>query len=49
MVKVGALEVQGCQSFFFGLFRAVLVAYGGFQARGQIRAVAAGLHRSHSN
>ena len=30
-------------------FRAALVAYGGSQARGLIRAVAAGLHRSHSN
>ena len=31
--------------FFFLLFR----AYGGSQARGQIRATAAGLHHSHSN
>ena len=39
-------------SFFFGLFafsRATSVAYGDSQARGQIGAVAAGLHRSHSN
>ena len=35
--------------FFFGLFRAVPVAYGGSQARSRIRAVAAGLHHSHSN
>ena len=35
--------------FVFCLFRAVLAAYGGFQARGQIGAVAAGLHHSHSN
>ena len=38
--------------FFLGLFafsRAAPEAYGGFQARGRIRAVAAGLHRSHSN
>ena len=37
--------------FFFGLLskRAAQVAYGGSQARGQIRAVAASLHHSHSN
>ena len=34
---------------FFLLFRAAPVAYGGSQARGQIRAAAAGLHHSHSN
>ena len=34
--------------FFFGLFRAVLLAYGGSQARGWIGAVA-GLYHSHSN
>ena len=33
--------------FFFPLFRAAGAAYGGSQARGQIRA--AGLHHSHSN
>ena len=33
--------------FFFGLSRAAPAACGGFQARGQIRAVAAGLHHSH--
>ena len=32
-----------------GLFRAALTAYGGSQARGQIRVVAASLHHSHSN
>ena len=31
---------------FFFFFRATLVAYGGFQARGPIGAVAAGLHHS---
>ena len=31
------------------LFRAAPAAYGGFQARGQIGAPAAGLHHSHSN
>ena len=35
--------------FFSCLFRAAPAAYGGYQARGQIGAVAAGLHRSHSN
>ena len=33
----------------FLLFRATPVAYGNSQARGQIRAIAAGLHHSHSN
>ena len=33
--------------FFFWLFRAALAAYGSSQARGRIRAVAAGLHHSH--
>ena len=37
------------EAFFFFLFRAVPAAYGGSQARGQIGAVATGLHRSHSN
>ena len=35
--------------FDFSLFRATHVAYGSSQAMGQIRAVAAGLHHSHSN
>ena len=41
--------------FFFCLFvflsfsRAALAAYGGSQARGLIRAIAAGLHHSRSN
>ena len=35
--------------FVFCLFRAAHAAYGGSQARGQIGAVAAGLHQSHSN
>ena len=35
--------------FAFCLLRATLTAYGGFQARGLIGAVAAGLHHSHSN
>ena len=36
--------------FFFLLFLwAIPTAYGGFQARGQIGAVATGLRQSHSN
>ena len=35
--------------FCFCLFRATPMAYGGSQARGQIRVVAASLHHSHSN
>ena len=35
--------------FFFLLFRAAPMAYGGFHARGKIGAVAAGLCHSHSN
>ena len=34
--------------FFFGLFRATSTAHGGSQARGQIQAIAASLHHSHS-
>ena len=33
----------------FAFSRATPVAYGGFQARGLIGAVATGLHQSHSN
>ena len=33
----------------FAISRAAPVAYGGSQARGLIRAVAAGLHQNHSN
>ena len=35
--------------FFSSCFRAASMAYGYSQARGQIRAAAAGLHHSHSN
>ena len=38
-----------CFFFLFGLFKATPVAYGSFQARGQIGAAVASLHRSHSN
>ena len=34
--------------YFFRLFRATLVAYGGFQARGLIGAVAASLRHSNT-
>ena len=34
---------------FFLRFRVAPEAYGGSQARGLIRAIAAGLHQSHSN
>ena len=34
---------------FFGLFRASPMAYGGSQASGWIKAVAANLYHSHSN
>ena len=35
--------------FFFGLFRAALLAYGSSQARGPTGVIAAGLHHSCSN
>ena len=35
--------------FFFCLFRAAPLAYGGSQARGPVGAVASGLYQSHSN
>ena len=38
---------RGIFYFYFLLFRAGLEAYGSSQARGRIRAVAAGLHHSH--
>ena len=41
--------IKRTNSFFFSLFRAAPAAYGSSQARSQIRAVAAGLHHSHSN
>ena len=34
---------------FVWFFRATPASYGGSQARGRIRAIAAGLHQSHSN
>ena len=47
--KSGPLMLLLCVFFFFILFRATHTAYGGSQARGLIRAVAAGLHHCHSN
>ena len=44
-----AHEFGRMNSFFFFLYRAAPVAYGGSQARGQIRAVAASLRHSHRN
>jgi len=35
--------------FVFPLFKVPPTAYAGSQARGQIRAIATGLHHSHSN
>ena len=37
-----------CFVLFFVFSRASRMAYGGSQARGRIRAIAAGLHHSHS-
>ena len=42
------LEARLERIFFFCLLRAAPAAYGGSQARGLIRAVAAGLRQSHS-
>ena len=42
-------EVTFFLFFFFLLFRAAPMAYGGSQARGRIGATAAGLHHSHGN
>ena len=36
-------------SFFFCHFRAISMAYGSSQAKGQIRTAVAGLHHSQSN
>ena len=48
------LDDTSCVTFFFffclfAFSRAAPAAYGGPQARGRIRAVATGLHQSHSN
>ena len=44
----GQLAHWECKSGYFWLFRAIPEAYGGSQTRGQIGAVATGLHHSHS-
>ena len=38
-----------CDRFFFLLFRAAPMSYGGSQVRGRIGAIAASLYHSHSN
>ena len=38
-----------CLFFFLVFFRATPVSHGGSQAGGQIEAIVAGLHHSHSN
>ena len=40
---------HSCPPIFFSFLGATPAAYGGSQARGRIRATAAGLHHSHSN
>ena len=38
-----------CLYYYYYYFRAAPVAYGSFQVKGRIRAVAAGLYHGHSN
>ena len=47
--SLGHIHVSALNFFFFLLFRVVLAAFGGCQARGPIRATAASLSHSHSN
>ena len=47
-VFVFVLHLKNNNNFFFGLFRATRTACANPQARGRIRAIAAGLHHSHS-
>ena len=49
MIGITSPDYGGSNILFFGIFRATAMAYGGSQARGQIGAVGAGLHHSHSN
>ena len=53
MVSFSALPARKLRAkvgaYLFGLFKAALTAYEGYQVRGQIGAVAAGLHHSHDN
>ena len=48
-LQIVGLPLAAIESFFFFLFRATPAAYGGFQARGPIIAVATCLCYSHSN
>ena len=48
-IEIFLVTLQFFLVLFFCLFRAAPVAHGGSQARGQIGAVATGLHHSHSN
>ena len=47
--KIIKCNILSTGKFVFCLFRATPAAYGGSQARGQIGAVAVGLHHSHHN
>ena len=49
MREVSVYHIYFYLFIYFCLFMAELAAYGGFQARDQIRAIAAGLPHSHSN
>ena len=49
IVNSAAVNIVVDISFFFLLFRAAPIAYGGSQARGRIRTMAAGLCHSHRN
>ena len=42
-------EVKENLFIYLFIIKAAVVAYGSSQARSQIRAIAAGLHHSHSN
>ena len=48
-LSLSRLQLMEIFVFVFCFFRATPAAYGGSQARSQIGAAAAGIHRSHSN
>ena len=48
-IKLVKISIRNWFFFSFPLFKATPMTYGGSQARGQIGAVAAGFHQSHSN